>query len=145
MERGPMALFGAIVAIGLGPALWLGVQIGDVPVTRERPPLVQSEQRQGEQRQSVTGTEPGGEGAGADDPGPGRTPEPQRKAETKPLKPAKPKPSESKTDEPVEQESSPAPEESSPAPDEEETTAPPVEEDTTVPDEPSDDESAPTA
>ncbi|SDT68840.1 hypothetical protein [Actinoplanes derwentensis] len=28
MERGPLALFGAIVAVGVGPALWLGAQLG---------------------------------------------------------------------------------------------------------------------
>jgi hypothetical protein len=30
MERGPLALFGAIIAVGLGPALWLGAQLGAV-------------------------------------------------------------------------------------------------------------------
>jgi hypothetical protein len=40
MERGPMALFGAIVAIGLGPAMWLGAQFGQVTLTPERPPAV---------------------------------------------------------------------------------------------------------
>ncbi|HWS32652.1 MAG TPA: hypothetical protein VN408_07900 [Actinoplanes sp.] len=28
MERGPLALFGAMVAVGVGPALWLGAQLG---------------------------------------------------------------------------------------------------------------------
>jgi hypothetical protein len=32
MERGPLALFGAIVAVGLGPALWLGAQFGHFDV-----------------------------------------------------------------------------------------------------------------
>ncbi len=40
MERGPMALFGAIVAIGLGPAMWLGVQFGEVTLSPDRPPAV---------------------------------------------------------------------------------------------------------
>ncbi|MEV6598316.1 hypothetical protein AB0M36_15765 [Actinoplanes sp. NPDC051346] len=40
MERGPTALFGAIVAVGLGPALWLGAQFGDATVTPQRPPTV---------------------------------------------------------------------------------------------------------
>jgi len=40
MERGPIALFSAIVAVGLGPALWLGVQFGSVGVTPHRPPAV---------------------------------------------------------------------------------------------------------
>jgi hypothetical protein len=46
MERGPMALFGAIVAIGLGPAMWLGVQFGEVTVSPGRTPAVISEQQQ---------------------------------------------------------------------------------------------------
>src|SRR5690349_18985702 len=37
MERGPMALFGAIIAVGVGPALWLGVQLGAVDAVT-RPP-----------------------------------------------------------------------------------------------------------
>ncbi|MET8153394.1 hypothetical protein ACIBSW_31525 [Actinoplanes sp. NPDC049668] len=37
MDRGPMALFGAIVAIGLGPAMWLGAQFGQVSQTPDRP------------------------------------------------------------------------------------------------------------
>jgi hypothetical protein len=40
MERGPVALFSAIVAVGLGPALWLGVQFGNVEVAPNRPPAV---------------------------------------------------------------------------------------------------------
>lgn len=58
MERGPLALFGAIVAVGLGPALWLGVQFGSVeqkPVNN-RPEVIQ---------QTPGGTELlGGTGAG---------------------------------------------------------------------------------
>ncbi|MFI7541494.1 hypothetical protein [Actinoplanes sp. NPDC049599] len=46
MERGPLALFGAIVAIGLGPAMWLGAQFGQVTLSPERPPAVTSEQQQ---------------------------------------------------------------------------------------------------
>jgi hypothetical protein len=42
MERGPMALFGAIVAIGLGPAMWLGAQFGQATLSPERPPAVTS-------------------------------------------------------------------------------------------------------
>jgi hypothetical protein len=59
MERGPMALFGAIIAVGLGPALWLGAQFGDV--SPDRPPAVVVDQVR----------HPGGSGAGAvpdDDP-----------------------------------------------------------------------------
>jgi hypothetical protein len=40
-----MALFGAIVAVGLGPALWLGAQFGNLDVTPNRPPTVVSEQK----------------------------------------------------------------------------------------------------
>jgi hypothetical protein len=54
-----MALFGAIIAVGLGPALWLGAQFGELsPV---RPPAAVVDQVRA----------PGGEGAGAvpgDDP-----------------------------------------------------------------------------
>jgi hypothetical protein len=45
MERGPMALFGAIVAVGLGPAMWLGAQFGAMGATPARPPAVSSEQQ----------------------------------------------------------------------------------------------------
>jgi hypothetical protein len=58
MERGPLALFGAIVAVGVGPALWLGVQFGGVqqaPVNN-RPAVIE---------QKPVGTELfGGSGAG---------------------------------------------------------------------------------
>ena len=41
MERGPLTLFGAILAIGLGPSLWLGAQLGTVNVSpSERPSTV---------------------------------------------------------------------------------------------------------
>ena len=40
LERGPLALFGAIIAVGLGPAMWLGVQFGSVAGTPTRPPAV---------------------------------------------------------------------------------------------------------
>jgi hypothetical protein len=39
MDRGPMALFGAIVAVGLGPALWLGAQFGRFDVAPPGPPV----------------------------------------------------------------------------------------------------------
>ena len=45
MERGPMALFGAIVAVGLGPAMWLGAQFGAMGAAPSRPPAVSSEQQ----------------------------------------------------------------------------------------------------
>src|SRR5690242_8939583 len=40
MDRGPAALFGAIVAVGLGPAMWLGVRLGAVDTAPARPPVV---------------------------------------------------------------------------------------------------------
>ena len=40
MDRGPAALFGAIVAVGLGPAMWLGVRLGAVDTAPVRPPVV---------------------------------------------------------------------------------------------------------
>ena len=41
MERGPLTLFGAILAVGLGPSLWLGAQLGSVNVApNERPSTV---------------------------------------------------------------------------------------------------------
>src|SRR3954452_1388684 len=58
MERGPLALFGAIIAVGLGPALWLGAQFGRLPAPPNMPATVVVED---------TGrTVPGGAGAGAD-------------------------------------------------------------------------------
>lgn len=43
MDRGPVALFGAIVAVGLGPAMWLGVQFGSIEVDPSRPPAIVGE------------------------------------------------------------------------------------------------------
>jgi hypothetical protein len=56
VERGPMALFGAIVAVGLGPAMWLGAQFGQVTLSPERPPAVV--------QQNGIQTPRGGSGAG---------------------------------------------------------------------------------
>jgi hypothetical protein len=47
MDRGPAALFGAIVAVGLGPAMWLGVRLGAVDVAPVRPPAVVGEHTAG--------------------------------------------------------------------------------------------------
>jgi hypothetical protein len=63
MERGPVALFGAIVAVGLGPALWVGAQIGQVPVA---PPLPSTSVVGGD-----TARAPGGGAAAVDPVGPG--------------------------------------------------------------------------
>lgn len=59
MERGPMALFGALVAVGIGPALWLGAQFGSIDVAPTRPPTVVSEQAD---------KAPGGAGAAPEEP-----------------------------------------------------------------------------
>jgi hypothetical protein len=48
MERGPMALFGAIIAVGLGPAMWLGAQFGNAGDVPSSPPAVRSEQHAGQ-------------------------------------------------------------------------------------------------
>jgi hypothetical protein len=37
MDRGPVALFGAIVAVGLGPAMWLGAHLGRFDVAPSGP------------------------------------------------------------------------------------------------------------
>ncbi|WP_433828730.1 hypothetical protein ACQP2E_05200 [Actinoplanes sp. CA-015351] len=59
MERGPLTLFGAIVSVGLGPALWLGAQLGTVNVApNERPAPV------GEEQYPATDMDFGGVGAG---------------------------------------------------------------------------------
>ena len=73
MERGPVALFGAIVAIGIGPALWLGAQFGNLDVTPNRPPAVVSEQKPDKAA--------GGAGAAAEEP----TTEPTRRTRYVPL------------------------------------------------------------
>lgn len=44
MERGPLTLFGAIVAVGVGPALWLGAQLGTVDVAPDQRPSTVGEQ-----------------------------------------------------------------------------------------------------
>lgn len=71
MERGPMALFGGIVMVGLGPALWLGVQFAQAAQpTGVRPPIVAE---YGTDAQSPTSTGSGstsGERIGSD-PAPG--------------------------------------------------------------------------
>ena len=45
MDRGPLALFAAIVAVGLGPAMWLGAQFGRIEVAPPQPPAYVGEQR----------------------------------------------------------------------------------------------------
>jgi hypothetical protein len=117
MERGPLALFGAIVAVGLGPALWLGAQFGDVAVSPSAPPAVISEQLP---------DAGGGAGAAPDDTA--DQVETTRQAEIKPL-----------TDRPAPRKSSTATTEA-PEPDDGPTTTPPV---TSEPTRPGDDPTTP--
>ena len=80
MERGPLALFGAIVAVGLGPAMWLGAQFGQVTGVPSTPPAVTVQQDQGR----------GGVGAAApDEPDVIKT---KPKSNVEPLVTATPKP-----------------------------------------------------
>jgi hypothetical protein len=65
MERGPVALFGAIVAVGLGPAMWLGVQFGTTALAPRNPPAATSGQSQDPAHDTGTG---GGAGSAPDDP-----------------------------------------------------------------------------
>jgi len=58
MERGPMALFGAIVLVGLGPALWLGAQFGDGAGAATKPPAVTSEVKANQDQGGVAGAAP---------------------------------------------------------------------------------------
>ncbi|WP_328466096.1 hypothetical protein OHA21_45335 [Actinoplanes sp. NBC_00393] len=62
MERGPLALFGAIVAIGVGPALWLGAQLGTVDLAPPVQPATVGEQLPGPESQ--LDLDLGGVGAG---------------------------------------------------------------------------------
>jgi hypothetical protein len=73
MDRGPVALFGAIVAVGLGPALWLGAQFGTATVTPDRPPAVVEANQDNKA--------PGGAGAAPEDP----VAEPKPKSQYVPL------------------------------------------------------------
>lgn len=65
MERGPLALFGAIVAVGLGPAMWLGAQFATiVAVPTNGTPAAVSSQRPS----STQPTAGGGAGSAPDNP-----------------------------------------------------------------------------
>ena len=129
MERGPLALFGAIVAVGLGPALWLGAQFGNVTVPTDRPPAIISEQ-----------ADVGG-GAGSAPEDPATTLETKPRAEIKPLsdRPS-PRPSRSaSTAEPDDDATTKPPAKTEPTPTDEPTT-PPTEQTTAPTGEPSDEE-----
>jgi hypothetical protein len=65
MERGPVALFGAIVAVGLGPAMWLGAQFGSIGATPSSPPAVSSQLNPSQTEDRASG---GGAGAAPDNP-----------------------------------------------------------------------------
>ncbi|GIM69653.1 hypothetical protein Aau02nite_37120 [Amorphoplanes auranticolor] len=72
-----MALFGAIIAVGLGPAMWLGAQFGQVTLSPERPPAVTTVQNDVEAPR-------GGSGAG-DAPTEAEAIRTEPKADTEPL------------------------------------------------------------
>jgi hypothetical protein len=57
MERGPFMLFGAIIAVGLGPAMWLGAQFGQTAIVPPAPPALVVE---------TDGNAAGGAGAATD-------------------------------------------------------------------------------
>ena len=127
MDRGPLALFGAIVAVGLGPALWMGVQLGGVrPDSPVRPPVVSEQGAAEKAGQDVLG----GTGAGEEaDTSPATEP----RANVVPLTTspsASPSPSVSSEPEPSPSSTSPAIE---PTPTTDEPDYPPTESTTTAP------------
>jgi hypothetical protein len=65
MDRGPVALFAAIVAVGLGPAMWLGAQFGNLEVAPSSPPAAVQEQSTG--TQGMLGGTGAGDNATGDD------------------------------------------------------------------------------
>jgi hypothetical protein len=78
MERGPMALFGAIIAVGLGPAMWLGAQFGNANDLPTSPPAVRSEHNPAQNQDK-------GGAAGSAPEGPTVVVEPTPRANIKPL------------------------------------------------------------
>jgi hypothetical protein len=107
MERGPMALFGAIVAVGLGPAMWLGAQFGGAIDLPDSPPAVTSE------RGPQTTQDKGGEAGSAPDNSVIVETTPRSEIQPLPNSPKRPKPH--KTTKPAGG-ASPSPSSSSPAP-----------------------------
>lgn len=154
MDRGPLALFGAIVAVGLGPALWLGVQLGGVADGNPaRTPVVSEQDATRKTEQNLLG----GTGAGEQTDATATVSEPR--SGVRPLttsSSAKPSPSASSKSVPSTSATTPAtaeptpttekpelpPTESTTAPTSEpaETTEPPVDEETVPPSPPGDDE-----
>ncbi|GGL02252.1 hypothetical protein [Mangrovihabitans endophyticus] len=85
MERGPAALFGAIVAVGLGPALWLGAQFGRTATApADEPPAIVSEQKVDRSASS------GGGGSAPQDPSGVVPTQPRSGAQLDPLPAASP-------------------------------------------------------
>jgi len=74
MDRGPMALFGAIVAVGLGPALWLGAQFGHFEVTPPGAPVPVDRTHDETTAQLMGGTGGGEDQTAADNTRAGATP-----------------------------------------------------------------------
>jgi hypothetical protein len=109
-----MALFGAIIAVGLGPAMWVGAQFGTAVDVPTRPPAVTSQHGTQAKIQDK-----GGEAGSAPDTSVviRTTPE----AVTKPLSPVKRRPGASRTSTPP---ASPAPSSASPSPSSDQSSAP---------------------
>jgi hypothetical protein len=74
MDRGPIALFGAIVAVGLGPALWLGAQFGHFEVAPPSPPVPVDRTHDETTTQLMGGTGGGEDETAADNTRAGATP-----------------------------------------------------------------------
>jgi hypothetical protein len=146
MERGPLALFGAIVAVGLGPALWLGVQFGNVDVPAQLTPPAVSEQTPGS-TELLGGTGAGDPNTTSDDQvikttprGDGRpaSHSPSRKPSPSPS-PSDPEPSTSASSRPSDDDS-PDPSTSSSQPGDDDQSDPPTggADDTSLPPDPPD-------
>ncbi|MCM4080683.1 hypothetical protein [Paractinoplanes hotanensis] len=149
MERGPLALFGAIIAVGLGPALWMGVQLGPSPQPGPaRPPAGVNEQGAEKAGQLLGGTGAGAESSDSSlDPAPrGNVIPLTTSPEAKPSPSTSTKPSAATTSPTTTDPTTPAdpgttaPPESTtvPVPDPTEATKPPVDDETTDPADPAD-------
>jgi hypothetical protein len=136
MERGPTALFWAIVAVGIGPAMWLGVRLGAVEVAPSNNPAVVGERTSGPDRLV------GGTGAGdspLDDPAVNATP----RGKVLPLtSSASPSPSAATSTSPAPSDTTSAPANTEPST--ESPTTPPTEATTTPTTPPTDNTTAPT-
>jgi hypothetical protein len=124
MERGPLALFGAIIAIGLGPAMWLGAQFGESTLTPQRPPAVTVQQNEVIPPQ-------GGTGAGDTPTDPAQLINSDTQAGTAPRQ-GKPKAAPTTTTSPP----TSTPEKSTAPTDDPATSEPPTDDVTTEPDDP---------